>query len=185
MRGMRELSLHILDIMQNSISAGASRIVVSANADTAKDLLTIRIEDDGRGMDPEFAERIRDPFVTTRTVRKVGLGIPMLAAAAEACDGSVSVRSQIGKGTVVEAAFGFGHIDRAPMGDIVGTMISAIVANPELSFRYEQQVDGRDFVLDTDEVKAQLDDVPISEPAVVGWIRDYMTEGISVIGKIT
>lgn len=181
---MRELSLHILDIAQNSISAGATEITVSVEANTGEDSLKIRIADNGRGMSPEFAAKVRDPFVTTRTVRKVGLGIPMFSAAAELCDGGVSIDTTPGEGTTIEATFELDHIDRAPLGDIVSTMITLIVANPELSFRYEHRIDGREFILDTDEIKAQLEDVPITDPSVVGWIRDYMSEQINAAGKI-
>lgn len=181
---MRELSLHILDIMQNSISAQATRIMVAVEADSAQDLLTIRVVDNGKGMDPAFVAKVRDPFVTTRTVRKVGLGIPMLSAAAEQCGGWVIVDSALGKGTTIEALFELRHIDRAPMGDIINTMITMMVANPEISFRYEHRVDGKEFILDTNEIKAQLEDVPIADPSVVRWIRDYLAEGITTAGRI-
>lgn len=182
---MRELSLHILDIVQNSIAAGASRIVVAVESSTGSNALKIRVSDDGRGMEPEFAAKVRDPFVTTRTVRRIGLGIPMLAAASESCGGGVAIDSRPGEGTSLQADFELNHIDRAPMGDIAGTMVTVIAANPEVAVRYEHRVDGRGFVLDTDEIKAQLEDVPISDPAVVRWIREYITEGISNVGGIT
>lgn len=181
---MRELSLHILDIVQNSISAGAAHITVAVEASSQDNLLTVRVTDDGRGMDPEFAAKVTDPFVTTRTVRKVGLGIPMLAANAQLSGGDVRVDSAPGGGTTIEATFELDHIDRPPLGDIISTMITLIVANPELSFRYEHRTGGRDFILNTDEIKAQLEDVPISDPAVVRWIRDYMSQGISEAGWI-
>lgn len=181
---MRELSLHILDIVQNSIAAEASRVDVSVTADTDDDKLTIRITDNGKGMDPDFAARITDPFVTTRRTRKVGLGIPMLMAAAELCGGTVSVQSELGKGTSTEAVFGLSHIDRAPMGDIVTTIVTVIAANPEIRLVYEHKVDRREFVLDTEEVRQQLDDVPINDPMVVQWLREHMMEGISTVGAV-
>lgn len=180
---MRELSLHILDIMQNSIAAGASRIEVCVIADRRQNDLAIRVTDNGKGMTPEFAADVLDPFVTTRTTRRVGLGIPMLAAAAELCGGRLRIDSQPGEGTTVEASFKLDHIDRAPFGDIVGTIVNTIVSNPSVSFRYEQIVDkDKKFVLDTDDVKVQLQDVPISDPLVAKWLREYMTEGIAQIG---
>lgn len=181
---MRELSLHILDIIQNSIAAGSTRIVVGVEADETQNILAIRIADNGKGMDPEFASKIRDPFVTTRTVRKVGLGIPMFAAAAEACDGGLVIDSQVGKGTTVTATFQLNHIDRMPMGDIASTITSAIAANGDISIRYEHTVNNEQFVLDTDDIKTQLEDVPINSPAVVTWLRDYLAEGISATGVI-
>ncbi len=181
---MRELSLHILDIVQNSISAGASHITIAVEASSQDDLLTVRVTDDGKGMDPEFAAKVTDPFVTTRTVRKVGLGIPMLAANAQLSGGELRVDSAPGGGTTIVATFELNHIDRPPLGDIISTMITLIVANPDLSFRYEHKADGREFILNTDEIKAQLEGVPISDPAVVRWIRDYMSQCISEAGRI-
>lgn len=181
---MRELSLHILDIVQNSIAAGASRVLVSADADSGSDLLTISVSDNGRGMSPEMVERVRSPFCTTRTTRKVGLGIPMLAAAAEACEGELHIESKPGSGTKLCVTFKLSHIDRAPFGDIVSTMIDLIVANPEISFRYEQKVDGKEFHLDTDDVRRELGEVPIETPSVRRWMVDYLSQGIAGIGEI-
>ncbi|MHB1000928.1 MAG: ATP-binding protein [Armatimonadota bacterium] len=181
---MRELSLHILDIMQNSIAAGAWRIDISVKADTKANTLQIRIDDNGKGMDPEFLRKVQDPFTTTRTTRKVGLGIPMLAAASELCGGKFSIDSEQGKGTSVSASFVLNHIDRAQFGDIVSTIITSIAANPDLAIKYEQDVDGRQFVLDTDEIRMHLEDVPVSDPTVIRWIRDYMKEGLASIGVI-
>ncbi len=182
---MRELSLHILDIAQNSISAGASQIHIVVKASTRDNLLTIRVSDNGKGMSPEFVARVRDPFVTTRTVRKVGLGIPMLSATADLCGGGVKIESAVGNGTTIEATFELNNLDRPPVGEIVQTMITLIVANPDIAFTYEHSVDEKTFILNTDEIKAQIEDVPITEPSVIRWIREYMTEQISVAGNIT
>lgn len=181
---MRELSLHILDILQNSIAAGATRVETRVEADSQADRLTMRVTDNGRGMSPEFLARVTDPFVTTRTTRKVGLGIPMLTAAAEMCGGGVKVRSTVGEGTSIEARFGLNHIDREPFGDIVTTMVTTIASNPEISFLYEQVVDGQAFTLDTDEIRRELEGFQITDPAILRWIRGYMKEGITSIGEI-
>jgi len=173
---MRELSMHILDLAQNSISAGAARLEIQVSADTRSDRLTIAIRDNGKGMPEEFLAKVKDPFTTTRTVRRVGLGIPMFAEAAQACDGDLVVESTPGKGTTVTAWFKLSHIDRAPLGDIAATLVSIIAANPEMSVRYVQRVDDSEFVLDTDELKAQLDSVPINEGPVLAWIGDYVRE---------
>lgn len=173
---MRELSMHILDLAQNSIAAGATRIDIEVSADTRADVLTITIKDNGRGMPPEFVEKVRDPFTTTRTTRRVGLGIPMFEEAARACDGGLSIESEPGDGTTLRATFRLSHIDRAPLGDIASTLVALIAANPEIRFRYTQSVDGAEFTLDTDEIKAQLDGVPINEGAVLKWIGEYVRE---------
>lgn len=187
---MRELSMHILDLAQNSIAADASRIEIEVVARTAvfrdlsaaeipkhqADTLTISIADNGRGMPAELLASVGDPFTTTRTTRRVGLGIPMFSEAAKACDGYVSVESQPGNGTKVTAAFRLSHIDRAPLGDMASTLVALIAANPDTAFRYMQRVDGEEFVLDTDEIKARLDGVSINESAVLRWIADYVNE---------
>lgn len=195
---MRELSMHILDLAQNSISAGATRLEIevtaftatfqdfgstqSANSDEIEipkhrpDTLTITIRDNGKGMPAEFVARVMDPFTTTRTTRRVGLGIPMLAESARACDGNLSVVSKPGHGTEVTAVLGLSHIDRAPLGDMAATLVSIIAANPELSVRYVQRVDDNEFVLDTDEIGSHLDGVPINEGAVLKWIGDYVAQ---------
>ena len=176
---MRELSMHILDLAQNSIVANATLIEIEVIADTVADTLKIAIRDNGKGMSAEFLARIEDPFTTTRTTRRVGLGIPMFAEAAHSCDGDLAVQSKQGKGTTVEATFKLSHIDRAPLGDIASTLIALIAANPDIDIVYKQQVDATEFTLDTREIKAQLDGVPINEGAVLKWLGDFMIEGTS------
>jgi len=181
---MRELSMHILDLAQNSIAAGATRIDIEVLANTEEDLLTITIRDNGRGMPAELVSKVRDPFVTTRTTRRVGLGIPMLEAAARACDGDLTIESEPGNGTTVSAKFRLSHVDRAPLGDIASTLVALVAANPDIRIRYLQSVDDREFVLDTDEVKAQLDGVPINENAVLRWLADYVRDQLSTQSEV-
>ena len=177
---MRELSMHILDLAQNSIVAGATKIEIDVIADAAADTLAIAIRDDGKGMSPEFVAEVQDPFTTTRTTRRVGLGIPMFAQGARECDGDLTVQSQVGKGTSVEATFKLGHIDRAPLGDIASTLIALIAANPDIDIIYRQQADATEFALDTRDIKAQLDGVPINENAVLKWIAEYVNENSAI-----
>lgn len=173
---MRELSMHILDLAQNSIAAGAKLIEIDVVADTSSDTLRIAVRDNGRGMSPELAATVQDPFVTTRTTRRVGLGIPMLAEAARACGGDLTVRSQQGRGTAVEATFRLGHIDRAPLGDMSSTLVALIAANPDIDIVFRQQMDSSTFTLDTREIKRELAGVPINENAVLKWIGGYVSE---------
>lgn len=180
---MRELSLHILDILQNSIAAGATRIEINIDGDSTANQLSVTISDNGKGMSSELLQRVRDPFTTTRTTRRVGLGIPMLAAASEACGGHLEIESKQGKGTTISATFILDHIDRAPMGDITSTMISVIIANPDISFKYHQSMDGEQFILDTDEIHTHLEDVALSDPAVIRWMKGYISEGVSPLSK--
>ena len=176
---MRELSMHILDLAQNSIVAGATLIEIEVIADTSADTLKITIRDNGKGMSPEFLAKVQDPFTTTRTTRRVGLGIPMFAEAARECDGGLTVESEQGKGASVEATFRLSHIDRAPLGDIASTLIALIAANPDIDIRYRQQADAEEFILDTRDIKTELDGVPINENAVLKWIGDYIRGGFA------
>ncbi len=181
---MREISLHILDIVQNSIAAGAGRVEIIVDADTVRDLLSISIVDNGRGMSPETIKNAMNPFWTTRTTRKVGLGIPMFTAAAEACEGALRISSKVGDGTRLDVKFKLSHIDRAPFGDIATTVVDIVVANPAISFKYEQTVNGKSANLDTSDVRRELGEVPIETPEVRHWMREYLTESIANIGAI-
>lgn len=175
---MRELSLNVLDIAQNSIAAGASLITIAVTEESAADRLVITVEDDGRGMTAEQLQKVRDPFYTTRTTRKVGMGIPLFRMAAEMTGGSLDIRSEPGKGTVVTAVFTLSHIDRMPLGDIQGTVTALIRLNPQLDFRYIQAVDGASFELDTRHLREILGDVPLNEPDVMDWIAGYLRENL-------
>ena len=176
---MRELSLHILDVLENAVEAGATRITLTIKEDSARNRLAIRVADNGRGMTPEVVARVLDPFFTTRRTRHVGLGLPLLAAAAERAGGGVRVRSQPGAGTVVTATFELRHWDRAPLGDLPGTLLAVLLAQPPVALVYLHWVDGRTFRCDTEELRAALGDVPLTHPRVRAWLRDYLAEGIA------
>ncbi len=175
---MRELSLNVLDIAQNSIAAGATLITIRVTEESAADRLSITVEDNGRGMSPEQLQKVRDPFYTTRTTRKVGMGIPLFRMAAEMTGGSLDIRSELGQGTTVMAVFTLSHIDRMPLGDIQGTVTALIRLNPQLDFRYIQTVDGASFELDTRKLREILGDVPLNQPDVMEWIGGYLRENL-------
>jgi anti-sigma regulatory factor (Ser/Thr protein kinase) len=177
-----ELALHILDIVENSIRAGATLVRILIRENRAKDLFLMRITDNGRGMTPEERERVLDPFYTTKKVRRVGLGLPMLSDAAGRTGGRMTLRSKPGTGTVVTAEFGLSHIDRQPLGDIASTLIAIIVGNAGIDFIYRHDVDGRTYLLNTRDIKKALEDVPLSHPEVTGFLREHITEGLSEIG---
>ena len=181
---MRELALHILDIAENSISAGANTIRIAVIENMQDDIMKILIEDDGNGMDDEMVAKITDPFITSRTTRKVGLGLPFYKAAAEACEGSFSIRSKPGLGTTVEAIFKHSHIDRMPLGDIVSTMLTLIIGTPEVHFIFEYQVDGESFIFDDEPIKKTMEGVSLSEPAVMKYIREALQTGIKNIQNV-
>lgn len=178
---MKELSLHILDIAKNSVKAKASLIEVIINEDEEKNLLSIGINDNGCGMTEEFLKTVRDPFSTTRTTRKVGMGIPLFEAASVQCGGGLDITSEVGVGTKVTATFMLNHIDRAPLGDMPGTMKTLIWGSPEIDFLYRHTKNGQEFTLDTREIKQVLGGVPLDNPDVLAWIDEYIIEGLNGI----
>ena len=164
---MRELSLHILDLVENALTAGADRITVRVEESTATDRLSIWVQDNGKGMPEEKIRHLEDPFVTTRETRRVGLGLSLLAAAARRCDGDLSVTAQPGRGTTVRADFRRSHIDLAPMGDIAATIGMVLLANPDVDFTYTHRVDEKDLTLNTRELNSELEGRALSDPMVI------------------
>ena len=173
---MTEISLNVLDVAENSTKAGASLVTISVTADTRQDLLKILIEDNGCGMTPEQVSQVTDPFFTSRTTRKVGLGVPFFKYAAESTGGSFSIDSQTGRGTTVTALFVLSHIDRMPLGDINSTIHTLIVYHPETDFVYTYGYNDKAFTLDTRQFREILGDVPFDEPEISAYIMEYLTE---------
>lgn len=178
---MKEISLHILDIAENGVNAGADRISIQITENLKKDMFTIIITDNGMGMDAETVAVVCDPFVTSRKTRKVGLGIPFFKNAAESCNGFLKINSQPGVGTTINAVFQHTHIDRMPLGDIESTLINLLIGYPNINWVFEYIVDGNKFVLDDKEIKDVLGDVPLSEPTVIHYLRQQIAEGIGAI----
>ncbi len=176
---MRDLALHILDLVQNSIEAQAGRVGLEIVEDNNSDLLTIRIADDGRGMDQETVQKVRDPFVTTRTTRRIGLGLPLIEMTAVRSGGYLDIDSQPGRGTIVTAAFQHSHLDRPPLGDMATTVKILLVVNPELDFTYCHTVDERVFTVSTRDLTEILGDIPLTQPEVLEWLNEYLTAGIA------
>ena len=173
---MRELSLNVLDIAQNSIVAGASLTEILIKEDTREKTLLIGIYDNGKGMTPEQVENVKDPFFTTRTTRRVGMGIPLLKLAAEQTGGSFTITSQVGVGTRVDALFKTDSIDFTPLGDIASTIAAIVSMNEDKDFVYIRNIDGKEFEFKSSDIKKILDGVPLSEPSVMSWIEDYIRE---------
>lgn len=173
---MREISLHIMDIAENGIAAGAKRIEINVEENRRDNLLKVEICDNGCGIPPEMLANITDPFVTGRTTRRVGMGLSLLKAAAERCAGTFDIASEPGKGTRTAATFQYDHIDRAPLGDMVGTVMLLIAGRPETDFLYTHIINGKDFVLDTAEIRAELGDIPISDPVVIRQLKQSVKE---------
>lgn len=172
---MKEIALYVLDIAQNSITANASvlEIALSETAET----IVFTIADNGKGMSPELLARVSDPFTTTRTTRKMGLGIPLLRMAVEQTDGSLIIESTEGVGTTVTARFCAGHIDCPPVGDMAGTITLLLQGAPQLELHYTYTVDGASFQLTTEEIRAQLGpEISLAEPEIILWLREYLQE---------
>ena len=178
---MRELSLNVLDIVQNSVSAGASLIEIGVT-ESAESVMTIRISDNGCGMDAQQLQAVSDPFYTTRTTRKVGMGIPLYRMAAEQTGGGLEIESQKGVGTCVTATFHTDSIDCAPLGDMAATMCVLIGANESVDFVYTHTTPGGAFTVDTRSLRELMQGVPLSEPDVLNWIRYYIREQTEIIG---
>jgi hypothetical protein len=171
---MEDFSLHILDIAENSIRAGATIIKIRIEEDIDKNLLLINISDNGKGMDEEMVKNSTDPFFTTKGRRRIGLGLPLLAQAARESLGDFRITSEKGRGTVIESRFQYNHIDRKPIGDMTQTLIVLITANPDIDFLYEQKNNRGHHVIDTREIKKSAGNEPVSLQKLIKIIRDTL-----------
>lgn len=176
---MRELALHLLDIAENSVAAGATEITITVEEDLANDRLRMSVEDNGKGMDPETVARVIDPFVTSRKTRKVGLGIPLLKEAAEACNGGLQIESQVGRGTRLDVDFKRSHIDRMPLGDLAGTILTLVVAYPAIHWIFDYRYGEKSFVFDDAVVKHELGGFPLTEPSILAFVREMLEQGVA------
>lgn len=183
---MRELSLNVLDIAQNSIAAAATQIQMEVVERTDAHTLTIGIYDNGCGMTDEQVKSVLDPFYTTRTTRKVGMGVPLFKMAAEQTGGTLTVSSKVGIGTNIKAVFHTDSVDFTPLGDMASTVTTLVSMNTEIQFLYRHKVDKKEFVFDTVEIREILGDVPLSEPAVMQWMREFIEENTKALyGGVT
>lgn len=173
---MQELALHILDLFRNAVEAGARTVYVAVREEPAADRLEIEVRDDGRGMSPEQVRRACDPFYTTRSTRRVGMGLALLKAAAEQAGGGLRIESAPGRGTRVLATFRLGHIDRAPLGDMPATL-QVMVAEPGVGVEYEHRVGDRVFRFSTRELEERLGAEARTDAAVLSWVGAHIREG--------
>lgn len=178
---MQELSMNVLDIAQNSVRAEASAITITVNENALSDSLTITIADNGRGMAKEQLNRVTDPFHTTRTTRKVGLGIPFFKMAAEMTGGSLRIESCVGKGTVITATFVLSHIDRMPLGDMPQTITQLICLNESINITYAYSLNGNEFTVSSREFIETLEGIPLNNPSVMHFINSYITENSNAL----
>ncbi|KRQ88134.1 Sporulation kinase D [Caloramator mitchellensis] len=177
---MREISLHIMDIIENSITANATFIEVKIKENILDNLLIMKIKDNGKGIDSETLKNIKDPFVTSRTTRKVGLGLSLFEATCLRCNGYLDIKSELGVGTEVTAVMEYNNIDRPPLGKMEETIISALL-NPGVDLVYEHYYNEKSFLLDTREVKKILGTEEINTPDILIWIKDYIKENLKEI----
>ena len=173
---MRELSLNVMDVAQNSVRAEATLVRISVTESDKDDRLKIEIADDGCGMTQEQVQQVIDPFFTTRTTRKVGLGVPLFKLSAEQTGGSFDIQSEKGVGTTTTASYVKSHVDMTPLGDINSTVKILIQCNPQIDVVYTCTTDNGSFTLDTRELREVLGDVSLDTPDVLLWIGDYLEE---------
>jgi anti-sigma regulatory factor (Ser/Thr protein kinase) len=173
---MEDLSLHILDVAENSIHAGATHIVILIRESLVDDTLTVEIEDNGEGMTSEQMAKASDPFYTTRTTRKVGLGLSLLDQAAKAANGTFEIESRPGSGTRVCATFQLSHVDCKPIGNMADTITALLARRPDIDITYHHERGGQGLSFSTKEIRRQLDDVPVNSPASLNFIRQYLAQ---------
>ena len=180
---LEDLSAHVLDIAENSVMAEATEVRIGIIEDKFADRLSFSVEDNGRGMTKEFISKVTDPFTTTRTTRRVGMGLPFLKQSAELCGGGLEIVSEPGKGTKTTASFIMSSIDRPPLGDIPASLMALIMGSPEIRWIYRHRTDNGEFVLDTDEIIDALDGERemLRSPEVGLWLKEHIKENLDEI----
>lgn len=171
---MKELALHILDIAQNSLKAGAKTVAISIKDSISQNKLEITIADDGKGMAADFARQVAEPFVTTSCGKKTGLGLPLFKMAAELTGGSLSIESKLGQGTTVYATFNRSHLDTPPLGDIAATITTLVQGSPTVDFNCHYQTDAAQLVFTTAKLREAVPDLAFDHPQVLAWIQDHL-----------
>lgn len=175
---MKDLSLHILDIVQNSVVANAKVIQIILEINTANDYIELTVKDNGRGMEQDFLKRVIDPFTTTRTTRKVGLGIPLLKQNAELTRGTFTIHSEPGVGTALKARFVKSHIDCLPIGDLGGTIALLMCSYPDIEFKVKAVVNSHEFSVSTSELSDALEGLPLNDPSVYPVVKEYINSNL-------
>ena len=177
---MPDIAMHLLDIVFNSIRAKANNIIIYLLDSDQEDKLVCRVEDDGSGMDEQTVENVQSPFFTTRTTRSVGLGIPLFKEGALQTGGTFRLESTVGQGTLIEATYVKSHLDTPAMGNLPETIATLVQADANIEYHIDIVYDNHSFTFDTKEIKEILDGVPIDEPEIILWLKDYIKEGIGL-----
>lgn len=181
---LEDLSAHVLDIAENSVRAGGTEVKITIDEDIAGNKLLFSVEDNGKGMTEEFVAKVTDPFTTTRTTRRVGMGLPFLKQSAELCGGGLEIKSKVGVGTKTTAVFAYNNVDRPPLGDVPATIMTLIMGSPEIHWTYLHKTNKGEFMLDLDEIVSALDgDRELLRTADVGlWLKEHVKEGLAEAG---
>lgn len=180
---LEDLSAHVLDIAENSTRAGATEVDIMVEEDSEKDILLFSVKDNGSGMSEDFVAKVTDPFTTTRTTRRVGMGLPFLRQSAELCGGGLVIDSHLGEGTTITATFSLSSVDRPPIGDMPTTVMTLIMGSPEVRWRYRHVINGAEFLLDTEEIVEALDGdrSMLASPDVGLWLKDNISAELEAL----
>ncbi len=179
---MEDLSLHILDVVENAIAAKAKKIEVTVIEEIEQDRLTMEIKDDGIGMDEEVRQKVTDPFFTTRTSRRVGLGLSFLSQATKEAGGTLEITSSPGRGTKVKATFQYSHIDRKPLGNMTDTIVTIIFGNPEVDVHYVHVRGEKSYTLKSEWLRERFHGEAFMTPEAIHWLKTHLQEGLAEIG---
>ena len=179
---MKELSLHVYDLMENSIAAKASLIELTITDSLKDNIYSFMIKDNGKGMSQDFLAKVTDPWTTTRTTRKVGIGLPLIKMNTELCGGGMNIESEVGKGTTLRFWFQHDHIDRAPMGDLAGTIVMLCAQHEDIHYIYRDITDEGEYIFDTDEVKEALDGMSMNDINIIKYLKEMIEENLKEIG---
>ncbi len=178
---MKELAMHVYDLMENSTAANSTEVKLTIRDSLKDNIYAFTIEDNGKGMTPEFMAKVTDPYTTSRTTRKVGLGLPLIKMNTENCGGGIKLQSEVGKGTRLDFWFQHNHWDRPPMGDLAGTIVMLCAAHEDIHIIYKHITDEDEFVFDTDEIHEALDGMSMNDVKVMGWLKDMVQENLEAI----
>lgn len=179
---MKELAMHVYDLMENSTAANSTEVSLTIRDSIKDNIYAFTIIDNGKGMTPEFMAKVTDPYTTSRTTRKVGLGLPLIKMNTENCGGGMKLQSEVGKGTRLDFWFQHNHWDRPPMGDLAGTIVMLCAAHEDIHIIYKHITDQDEFVFDTAEIHEALDGMSMNDVKVMGWLKDMIQENLEEIG---
>lgn len=175
---VEDLCFHLLDLVQNSVAAGARNIRLTVTESPGEDSLTLEVADDGRGMDRQTLNKVQDPFFTSKGFKKVGLGIPLLKATAQLCSGDFRISSRPGRGTRVRARLQKSHMDCPPLGNLEETMLSLLVSLDPINIRFTYRSEKGKFALASTDIRRQVGDLHFSQPEIYRFLKGYIQEGL-------